>query len=181
LLTLATLLASGAALGASRPAHNFSLQEVQTAFRANTGMRLVKFAAASTPAVTSLRTRPHQTPRFGEFQLFVLRPSRVLHLRRVFTHGTTADRRGIHWVPDQTCGWIAVTVFKRNLVVAWFPTPSGHDVDSRWQRLQHAVASFAPGPAHYARACALGTADFPAPRKRPRARAAAATSPGSRW
>ena len=148
LLALATLLASGAAVGASRPAHNFSLQEVQSAFRAHTGMRLVKFAAASTPAVTSLRTRPHQTPRFGEFQLFVLRPSSVLHLRRVFTHGTTADRRGIHWVPDQTGGWIAVTVFKRNLVVAWFPIPSGHDVDSRWERLQHAVAGFAPGPAH---------------------------------
>jgi hypothetical protein len=146
LLALASLAASGAAGGASRPPHNFSLQEVQIAFRAHTGMRLVKFAAASTPAVTSLRTRPHQTRRFGEFQLFVLRPSSVPRLRRVFTHGKRADRRGIHWVPDQAGGWIAVTLFERNLIVAWFPVPSGHDVDSRWQRLQRAVASFAPGP-----------------------------------
>jgi hypothetical protein len=146
LLALATLVSNGAVAGASRPAHNFSLQEVQTAFRAHTGMRLVKFTVASTPAATSLRTRPHQTRRFGEFQLFVLRPSSVSRLRRVFTQGQRADRSGIHWVPDQAGGWIAVTLFERNLVVAWFPVPAGHDVDSRWQRLQRAVASFAPGP-----------------------------------
>lgn len=146
LLALATLVAIGPAAGAPRPGHDFSLQEVQTAFRVQTGMRLVRFGAASTPAVKSLRTRPHQTRRFGEFQLFVLRPSSLQHLRRVFTHGTTADRRGIHWVPDQAGGWIAVTLFERNLVVAWFPIPSGHYVDPRWQRLQRAVASFAPGP-----------------------------------
>src|SRR5204862_433183 len=74
------------------------------AFSAVAGILLVRFAAASTPEVTSLRTRPHNTVRYGEFQLFVLKPTRVQHWRRVFTHGTRADARGVHWVPDQAGG-----------------------------------------------------------------------------
>jgi hypothetical protein len=123
-------------------AHNFTVAEAQQKFHAQTGMPLVRFAAASTPEVTSLRTRPHLTRRFGEFQLFVLKPTRVSHLRRVFTHGTPADARGIHWVPDQAGGWIAVTLHRRNLVLAWFST--SRFVDDRWTRLERAVAAFAP-------------------------------------
>jgi hypothetical protein len=123
-------------------AHDFSVSEAQHAFRSHTGLPLVRFAAASTPEVTSLRTRPHNTRRFGEFQLFVLKPSRVEHLRRVFTHGTRPDRQGVHWVSDQAGGWIAVTLFSRNLVVAWF-APSPY-TDASWTRLQGAVAAFAP-------------------------------------
>jgi len=130
--------------GAAARGHDFAVEEVRAAFHAHTGLRLVRFAAASTPAVTSLRTRPHETRRFGEFQLFVLRPSGVPRLQHVFTHGKMADPRGIYWVPDQAGGWIAVTLYDRNLVVAWFaPSPSKR-VDERWLRLQKAVATFAP-------------------------------------
>ena len=122
-------------------AHDFTVPEAQRAFRGSAGLPLIRFAAASTPEVTSLRTRPHNTRRFGEFQLFVLKPSRVDHLRRVFTHGTHADQRGVHWVPDQAGGWIAVTLYRRNLVLAWF-APS-HSTDERWARLKRAVAAFA--------------------------------------
>ena len=131
-----------AVLAAVVAAHNFTVAEAQQRFRAQTGLPLVRFAAASTPEVTSLRTRPHETRRFGEFQLFVLDPARVEHLRRVFTHGTRADSRGVHWVPDQAGGWIAVTLHRRNLVLAWF-SPSRF-VDERWTRLERAVAAFAP-------------------------------------
>jgi hypothetical protein len=123
--------------------HDFTVSETQRAFRSRTGLPLVRFAAASTGEVTSLRTRPHNTPRFGEFQLFVLKPSRVRHLRRVFTHGTRADARGVHWVPDQTGGWIAVTLFRRNLVLAWFAPAPSRSTDARWTRLQRAVRGFA--------------------------------------
>jgi hypothetical protein len=123
--------------------HDFTVPEAQRAFRSQTGLALVRFAAASTPEVASLRTRPHNTARFGEFQLFVLKPTRVAHLRRVFTHGTQGDGRGVHWVPDQAGGWIAVTLFRRNLILAWFaPSPSRY-TDGRWTRLQRAVAGFA--------------------------------------
>jgi hypothetical protein len=122
-------------------AHDFTVPEAQRAFRGSAGLPLIRFAAASTPEVTSLRTRPHNTRRFGEFQLFVLKPSRVDHLRRVFTHGTHADQRGVHWVPDQAGGWIAVTLYRRNLVLTWF-APS-HSTDERWTRLKRAVAAFA--------------------------------------
>ena len=122
-------------------AHDFTVPEAQRAFRGSAGLPLVRFPAASTREVTSLRTHPHNTSRFGEFQLFVLKPSRVEHLRRVFTHGTHADQRGVHWVPDQTGGWIAVTLYRRNLVLAWF-APS-HSTDERWARLKRAVAGFA--------------------------------------
>jgi hypothetical protein len=124
--------------------HDFTVPEAQRAFRSHTGLPLVRFAAASTPEVTSLRTRPHNSRRFGEFQLFVLKPSRVAHLRRVFTHRTPADRRGVHWVPDQTGGWIAVTLFRRNLVLAWFAPAPSRSTDARWTRLQRAVSKFAP-------------------------------------
>jgi hypothetical protein len=122
-------------------AHDFTVSEAQRAFRGSAGLPLVRFPAASTREVTSLRTRPHNTSRFGEFQLFVLKPSRVEHLRRVFTHGTHADPRGVHWVPDQTGGWIAVTLYRWNLVLAWF-APS-HSTDERWTRLQRAIGAFA--------------------------------------
>ena len=125
-------------------AHDFTVPEAQRAFQARTGLPLVRFTTASTPEVTSLRTRPHNTRRFGEFQLFVLKPTRVRHLRRVFTHGTPADARGVHWVPDQAGGWIAVTLFRRNLVLAWFAPSPSRSTDERWTRLQRAVAAFAP-------------------------------------
>ena len=135
---------AAASLAVAAAGHDFSVGEARQAFREHTGMPLVKFVAASTPDVTSLRTRPHDSARFGEFQLFVLRPSKVVRLRLVFTHGTAADSRGIHWVPDQAGGWIAVTLHSRNLVLAWFPPAPSRRVDERWRRLERAVAGFAP-------------------------------------
>jgi hypothetical protein len=133
-----TLAAAALLLG-----RDFTVPGAQHAFRQSTGVSLVRFAAASTAEVTSLRTRPHNTPRFGEFQLFVLKPARVQHLRRVFTHGIGADANGVHWVPDQAGGWIAVTLFRRNLVLAWFAPSPSHSTDARWLRLQRAVSAFA--------------------------------------
>ena len=127
-----------------RGGHDFTVSETQHAFRNHTGLSLVRFRDASTPEVTSLRTRPHNTRRFGEFQLFILKPSRVEHLRRVFTHGTRPGGRGVHWVPDQAGGWIAVTLYRHNLILAWFPPSPARYTDERWTRLQHAVGSFAP-------------------------------------
>jgi hypothetical protein len=136
-------IAAAALVAALVPrAHDFTVPEAQRAFRSHTGLPLVRFAAASTAEVTSLRTRPHNTKRFGEFQLFVLKPSRVTHLRGVFTHGTPADQRGVHWVSDQTGGWIAVTLYRRNLILAWFA--NSPYTDGRWTRLEHAVAAIAP-------------------------------------
>jgi hypothetical protein len=78
------------------------------------------------------------------FQLFVLNPRKLQRMRRVFTHGVAPDARGIHWVPDQAGGWIAVTVHDRNLVLAWFPTHGSRGVDPSWVRLSRAVLRFAP-------------------------------------
>jgi hypothetical protein len=136
--------AFGAAAAAAPPAgHVFTVPEVKAQFRAHVGMHLVTFVAASTPQVTSLRTRPHSTRRLGDFQLFVLRGRNVLRLRRVFTHGVTPDSRDVYWVPDRAGGWIAVTLYDRNLVVAWFPPYPSRALDDRWVRLQHAVSLFA--------------------------------------
>ena len=138
-----TLAAAAVVVALVPRGHDFTVPEAQRAFRSHTGLPLVRFVAASTPEVTSLRTRPHSTSRFGEFQLFVLKPSRVAHLRRVFTHGTRADGRGVHWVPDQAGGWIAVKLYRRNLVLAWFTPSPSRTTDERWTRLQRAVATFA--------------------------------------
>jgi hypothetical protein len=141
---LAVLAASAGAVAEASAERTFSVAEAKSAFRAQTGLRLVNFRAASTPDATSLRTRPYATSRFGTFQLFVLNPRKLQRMRRVFTHGVAPDARGIHWVPDQAGGWIAVTVHDRNLVLAWFPPHGSHGVDPSWGRLSRAVARFAP-------------------------------------
>jgi hypothetical protein len=127
-----------------RPARTFSVAQAKAEFRMETGLRLVNFRAASTPEVTSLRTKPYQTSRFGNFQLFVLQPRTMTRMRQVFTNGVAADGRGIHWVPDRMGGWIAVTLFDRNLVLAWFPPYPSRSTDQSWTRLNRAVRHFAP-------------------------------------
>jgi hypothetical protein len=142
---IAALIASLVAFAPQeQQARTFSVMQAQAAFRAETGLGLVRFQAASTPEVTSLRTRPYQTRRFGNFQLFVLRPGKIQRMRRVFTNGLAADARGIHWVPDRMGGWIAVTLYDRNLVLAWFPPYGSRSTDTRWTRLTRAVRGFAP-------------------------------------
>jgi hypothetical protein len=136
------VLLAGSAQAA--PTRDFTVADTKTAFRSATGMRLVHFPAASTPDARSLRTTPYRTARFGTFQLFVLNPSKLARMRRTFTHGVRADRRGIHWVPDRIGGWIAVTLYRRNLLTAWFPPHGSRDVDASWTRLDRAVVRFAP-------------------------------------
>jgi len=123
---------------------DFSVAQAKRAFRVATGWRLVDYRAASTADAASLRTSPYQTARFGTFQLIVLNPNKVQRMRRVFTHGVAPDRRGIQWVPDQAGGWIAVTLFARNLVLAWFPPGGSRGVDASWTRLDRAMLRVAP-------------------------------------
>jgi hypothetical protein len=145
---IVSIAALTAVLGGStteqRSARTFSVALAKAEFRAETGLPLVNFRAASTPEVTSLRTRPYRTPRFGNFQLFVLRPGRIERMRRVFTNGVAPDGRGVHWVPDRAGGWIAVTLFDRNLVLAWFPPYPSRATDRSWTRLNRAVGRIAP-------------------------------------
>jgi hypothetical protein len=132
------------AVAEAQPARTFSVTQAKRAFHSQTGFRLVNYQAASTPDARSLRTTPYRTSRFGTFQLFVLNPRKLQRMRRVFTHGVRPDRRGIHWVPDRAGGWIAVTVYTLNLLVAWFPPQGSKGVDSSWIRLDRAVVRFAP-------------------------------------
>lgn len=144
LAVLAVLAAAAVAGAEANAARTFSVADAKSAFRAQTGLRLVNFRAASTPDATSLRTRPYTTSRFGTFQLFVLNPRKLQRMRRVFTHGVAPDRRGIHWVSDQAGGWIAVTLYARNLLLAWFPPHGSRGIDPSWARLDRIVLRFAP-------------------------------------
>jgi hypothetical protein len=141
---LVACLVSMTAPAEAQPSRTFTVPQAKNAFHAQTGVRLVNFRAASTSDAASLRTSPYRTSRFGTFQLFVLNPSKLQRMRRVFTHGVKPDRRGIHWVSDRAGGWIAVTVYARNLLVAWFPPQGSKGVDSSWARVDRAVARFAP-------------------------------------
>jgi hypothetical protein len=141
---LAVLAAAAVAGAEANAARIFSVAGAKSAFRVQTGVRLVNFRAASTPDATSLRTRPYTTARFGTFQLFVLNPHKLQRMRRVFTHGVVPDHRGIHWVSDQAGGWIAVTLYARNLLLAWFPPHGSRGIDRSWARLDRTVLRFAP-------------------------------------
>ena len=143
-VSLVVLLASVPAVSEPARGRTFSVPQAKAAFYAETGVRLVDFRAASTPDAASLRTRPSPTRRFGTFQLFVLNPQKLVRMRRVFTHGVAQDRRGIHWVPDRAGGWIAVTVYARNLLVAWFPLGGSRGVDPSWTRLDRAMLRLGP-------------------------------------
>jgi hypothetical protein len=123
---------------------DFTTAQAKRAFKAATGRQLVDYKAASTPDAASLRTNPYRTVRFGTFQLFVLNPRKLERMRRVFTHRVRPDARGIHWVPDRAGGWIAVTVFDRNLLIAWFPPGGSKGVDASWTRLDRAMRRIAP-------------------------------------
>lgn len=142
------LLAVGVAIFvASSPSvaqRDFTTAQAKRAFKAATGRQLVDYKAASTPDAASLRTNPYRTARFGTFQLFVLNPKKLERMRRVFTHGVRPDARGIHWVPDRAGGWIGVTVFRRNLLIAWFPPGGSKGVDASWTRLDRAMRRIAP-------------------------------------
>jgi hypothetical protein len=47
-------------------------------------------------------------------------------------------------VSDRAGGWIAVTVYKRNLLLAWFAPDGSRGIDPSWARLDRAVLRFAP-------------------------------------
>jgi hypothetical protein len=125
------------------PAHLFTVPQLQAAFRKETGMRLVPFRDGTTAEVKSFRTAPHRTERFGDFQVFVVRPDRVMAMRRVFTHGNRPEG-GVYWVPDGADGWIAVRLLEKNLVLAWFPPYPSQSLDTRFARLTEALRSIAP-------------------------------------
>jgi hypothetical protein len=125
------------------PAHVFTAPQLQTVFHRQTGMRLVPFTDGSTDEVKSFRTAPHKTARFGDFQVFVVRPDRIAKMRRVFTHGGNAVN-GVYWVPDGADGWIAVRLLEKNLVLAWFPPYPTQSLDARFDRLTKALRAIAP-------------------------------------
>ncbi len=137
-LTLA-LAATGIAGAARAAPRTYTTRQVKSAFHARTGIPLVRFEPASTRDVTSLRTLPHRTARFGDFQLFVFRPAAIARMRKAFTNGVKPDGRHIYWVPDQAGGQIALTLHGGNLALGWFPPNGAHIVDARWQRLQTAM------------------------------------------
>jgi hypothetical protein len=141
---LAHALAAFAVSAPSSTHRDFTVAQAKRAFQAATGRQLVSYREESTPDAASLRTQPYRTARFGTFQLFVLNPRKVERMRRVFTHGARPDSRGIHWVPDQAGGWIGVTVFRRNLLIAWFPPGGTKGVDASWTRLDRAMRRVAP-------------------------------------
>jgi hypothetical protein len=141
---LAVALAAFVVSTPSAGQRDFTVAQAKLAFRAATGRQLVSYRDASTPDAASLRTQPYSTTRFGTFQLFVLNPNKVERMRRVFTHGVRPDSRGIHWVPDRAGGWIGVTVFQRNLLIAWFPPGGTKGADATWTRLDRAMRRVAP-------------------------------------
>ena len=146
-IALAVAFISGLLGGGHAPApppKTFTVAQAKSIFRGETGLGLVRFGDASTRDVTSLRTKPHETKRFGEFQLFVVRPGQVVRMRRIFTHEVNADPDGVYWVPDGADGWIAVKLFERNLILAWFPPYPTRNLDARFDRLSTAVGALAP-------------------------------------
>ena len=139
------LLAAIAAAVTLIAAPTYTVGQVQRSFRAQTRTPLVLEPSASTDAVTTLVTRPRSTPRFGRFELYVLRPSTARATLRALLGGARRNANGIYWTRDQNAGWIATTVYGRNLAAGWFPPRGAKRVDARWTRLQTVLRRIPPG------------------------------------
>jgi hypothetical protein len=127
-LALAAVLAAAAA--------TYTVAQVERSFKGQTGVPLVKVASASTHDVTTLTTRPRRTARFGQFELYVLRPATAARTLRAILGGAKRNAQGIYWTRDQQGGWVATTVFGKNLVCGWFPPHGVKRVNAQWSRLQ---------------------------------------------
>jgi hypothetical protein len=131
------VLAVAAVLALS--ATTYTVGQVQRSFRSQTGVKLVKVETGTTLDLTTLTTKPARTAKFGSFELYVLRPATASRTRRAILAGAKRNSRGIYWTRDQQGGWVATTVFGKNLVCAWFPRGSNGGskrVNSQWRRLQ---------------------------------------------
>src|ERR671936_303182 len=78
-LALAAVLPAAAA--------TYTVAQVERSFKGQTGVPLVKVASASTHDVTTLTTRPRRTARFGQFELYVLRPATAARTLRAILGG----------------------------------------------------------------------------------------------
>ena len=124
----------------------FTLTAVRSAFQAETGVRLYPVASATTDQLTTLGTRPMLTKRFGSFELYVIKPRFARATIRALVRNDRPDARGIYWEPDQNTGVTAISVFRPNLVVNWFPPRGKHRLTPAWMRLQAAVRGLRSSP-----------------------------------
>ena len=79
------------------------------------------------------------TKRFGSFELYVIMPRFAHATIRALVGNDRPDAHGVYWEPDQNVGVTAITVFRPNLVLNWFPPGGKHRVNAAWTRLQAAV------------------------------------------
>jgi hypothetical protein len=121
----------------------YTVPNVQAAFGAATGIRLFRVASATTDRLTTLGTRPMLTKRFGSFELYVIKPRFARATIRALVGSDRPDARGIYWEPDQNIGVTAISVFRPNLVLNWFPPHGKHRLTPAWTRLRAAVARVA--------------------------------------
>jgi hypothetical protein len=124
------------ALAAPRP---YTVPEVTSAFRAETGVQLVRVPSASWSEVTTIAPRTGSTERLGRFELYILRPDSARATLVELLRGARQDRRGFYWTPDQQGGFTALIVLQPNLAANWFPPHGRAVVDARWKRLRAAV------------------------------------------
>jgi hypothetical protein len=128
---MALLLVAAAILGGP----TYTAPQVQRSFRAQTGVRLVNLASVTNADLTAFETKPRVTARFGQFELYVVRPAKVRSFARALLGKTRPDAHGIYWEPDQNTGVTAITRYGSNVFANWFPPGGHHRLNATWRRL----------------------------------------------
>jgi hypothetical protein len=75
------------------------------------------------------------TKRFGSFELYLIKPRFARTTIRALVGNDRPDARGVYWEPDQNVGVTAISVFRPNLVLNWFPPGGKHRLNASWRRL----------------------------------------------
>jgi len=117
----------------------YTAPQVQRSFRAQTGVHLVNLASVTNAEVTAFETRPRVTARFGQFELYVVRPAKVRAFAAALLGKTRPDQRGIYWKPDQNTGVTAITRYGSNVFANWFPPGGKHRLNASWTRLDRVL------------------------------------------
>lgn len=133
LISLAGLLALAGCGGGKEEPELTSAQVVQHVYRRG-GVQLSPSPNAQ-PGTTIL-TLPYELRElYGGFELYLFHGEDREEDLEALLQDAEPDDLGIYWVRDQKGGWLALTRYGANLVLAWFDAPGDRSVNQKWHRL----------------------------------------------
>ncbi|MBA3366029.1 MAG: hypothetical protein H0U03_09640 [Actinobacteria bacterium] len=130
LISAVGLLALGGCGGEEEPELT-SAQVIQHVYRRG-GVQLSPSGDAK-PGTTILALPFELRELYGGFEIYLFNgKNRAVE---ALLEDAKPDDLGIYWVRDQQGGWLALSKYGANLILAWFDAPGNRTVSPKWHRL----------------------------------------------